>query len=140
MTVFRGKGVIYYLLQIVFLRWLFVISWVIILQSWCYMSCICTKATKSAESFFRNGKNKIGTDVVYSPSSVCAVLCIANLCTHRQQEIWDDWTYCNLYFKMGCMGGTWGASLKNVHLNVEFFPPSCGVLFAKRGGDGGVAV
>lgn len=33
---------------------------------------------------------------------------------------------------------------KNVHLNVEFFPPSCGVLFAKRGGggggDGGVAV
>lgn len=46
---------------------------------------------------------------------------------------------------MGCMGGgTWGAALKkNVHLNVEFFPPSCGVLFAKGGGgggDGGVAV
>lgn len=42
-----------------------------------------------------------------------------------------------------CVGGTWGASIKNVHLNVEFFPPSCGVLFAKGGGgggDGGVAV
>lgn len=40
--------------------------------------------------------------------------------------------------------GSWGTALKNVYLNVEFFPPSCGVLFAKRGGggggDGGVAV
>lgn len=35
-----------------------------------------------------------------------------------------------------------GVLHSNVHLNVEFFPPSCGVLFAKRGGegDGGVAV
>lgn len=43
---------------------------------------------------------------------------------------------------MGGWGG-WvvGYYLRNVHLNVEFFPPSCGVLFAKRGGgDGGVAV
>lgn len=39
------------------------------------------------------------------------------------------------------MGGTWGAFTQNVHLNVEFFPPSCGVLFSKGGGgDGGVAV
>lgn len=39
--------------------------------------------------------------------------------------------------------GTWGCFTRNVHLNVEFFPPSCGVLFAKgggEGGDGGVAV
>lgn len=40
--------------------------------------------------------------------------------------------------------GGWdvGCFTQNVHLNVEFFPPSCGVLFAKRGGggDGGVAV
>ncbi len=34
-----------------------------------------------------------------------------------------------------------GGFTRNVHLNVEFFPPSCGVLFAKGGGgDGGVAV
>lgn len=41
------------------------------------------------------------------------------------------------------MGGTWGASLETLNLNVEFFPPSCGVLFSKGGGgggDGGVAV
>lgn len=35
-----------------------------------------------------------------------------------------------------------GYFTQNVHLNVEFFPPSCGVLFSKGGGggDGGVAV
>lgn len=49
------------------------------------------------------------------------------------------------YFKIGfvvCLGGTGGCFTQNLHLNVEFFPPSCGVLFAKRGGggDGGVAV
>lgn len=39
-------------------------------------------------------------------------------------------------------GGGWDVDCitQNVHLNVEFFPPSCGVLYAKRGGDGGVAV
>lgn len=41
------------------------------------------------------------------------------------------------------MGWDVGCFTQNVHLNVEFFPPSCGVLYAKRGGgggDGGVAV
>lgn len=40
----------------------------------------------------------------------------------------------------GWLGRVGGCFTQNVHLNVEFFPPSCGVLFAKGGGDGGVAV
>ena len=65
-------------------------------------------------------------------------------------------TKCIIYFKLGGINhicthvSVHGRDVgvlhsKNVHLNVEFFPPSCGVLFAKGGeggggGDGGVAV
>lgn len=55
--------------------------------------------------------------------------------------------FLNLCFISVLGAGTcgWDASFKNVHLNVEFFPPSCGVLFSEGGGggegdDGGVAV
>lgn len=57
---------------------------------------------------------------------------------HRQWEIgiFDEYVWEGV--------GGWdvgGYFTQNVHLNVEFFPPSCGVLFAKGGGgDGGVAV
>lgn len=57
---------------------------------------------------------------------------------HRQWEIGIFVEY--VWEGVGGWDVWGGCFTQNVHLNVEFFPPSCGVLFAKGGGDGGVAV
>lgn len=59
MTVFRGKGGFYYLLQILVPRWLSAITWVGILHTWCYVSHLHTSNQVGRILNICRRKNKI---------------------------------------------------------------------------------